>query len=123
MLKLSRERNDWRQQRIEGKKIDISISIRMTWKLMKIAEFPCARCGLRSHTARDTVRCRVKIPKRQAKVDPGRNLVFRRPTTRLEEEEEMNLDAEISCKELLHQRWNDRKQLKLPSIIDDLPSS
>lgn len=82
LKKISREREDWRQQRLEcgsaypNAHISMYVcsltpawsirtltlqsalcSVQSTWQLMRMSNLRCPRCGVRGHLATDTARC------------------------------------------------------------------
>eukprot|EP00644_Phytophthora_capsici_P015393 jgi/Phyca11/567328/estExt2_Genewise1.C_PHYCAscaffold_240351 len=57
LRKFSRDREDWRQQRMECGISYPSAHVNITWHLMRMSNVPCPRCGQRGHLAADLSKC------------------------------------------------------------------
>ncbi|OWY95394.1 hypothetical protein PHMEG_00034612, partial [Phytophthora megakarya] len=64
LRKFSKDREDWRQQRMECGISYPNAHVNITWHLMRMSNVVCPRCGQRGHLAADISKC-DSVPPRQ----------------------------------------------------------
>ncbi|KAL7682850.1 putative cyclic nucleotide-binding domain, rmlC-like jelly roll [Plasmopara halstedii] len=68
LRRFSRDREDWRQQRMECGISYPKAHVNITWHLMRMSNICCPRCGQRGHLATDLSKCDYVLPRQSQTV-------------------------------------------------------